>query len=335
MAQRRKPFLEELRKAGFPGLDLEKADHYLLHIIDEGTLGAGNHVKLIQELLQYLGKSLSGDNFLPAVTIFRKCIDETRGQEAPVISNSMHLLLRDLEKESPQDQIKIINHRIEEWSAASARRLEELVETGKNVLKDSSRILLFDYSSTVEAVANGLLNHSNNPPGFVVFESRIIDGGWPYVQKFLTQGHPVRYVPDAAILQECQNADAVLLGVENLRCDGSLTNTLGSQLIAKTARGLGLDVFGCCDLFKLDLRSYKEIFKQPVTKNYDSLFLKSRDPKPASKQSALIDTNTPELEVVPPELLTGFITDHGLIRPDEIYQKGIEIFPEAGEATDE
>jgi ribose 1,5-bisphosphate isomerase len=332
MTNRRQKFLEELQKTNISEPNIKAVDDYLYHIVDEGTLGAGNHVKLVQDLFLFLCREVTEDNSWKLILIVKDFINETRGQEAPVIANSIHWLLRDLENESVEKIQAILTNRINEWNNKSEKRLNGLIKTGRQLLQNSSTIILFDYSSTVEAIIIDLCKSKKKSPEIIVFESRVIDGGWPYVKKLIDLNISVRYVLDSAMDLECSRADAVLLGVENLRCDGSLTNTIGSLAIARIAMEKEIKVYGCCDFFKLDLNTYNGVFKQPANKNFENLLLdhkKDSSGNPLGNKRSLIDTVCPELEVVPPQFLTGFITDIGFIEPEKIKKKGMEYFPEA------
>lgn len=332
MADRRLRCLGQLQNTNVSEPNLKAIDTFLYHIVDEGTLGAGNHVKLVQDLFLYLCREVKEENCWQLILIIKEFINETRGQEAPVIANSIHWLLRGLENESDEEIQELLIKRSNEWNNKAEKRLHNLIDTGRQLLQNSSSVILFDYSSTVEAIVTHLCKSLKKIPEIIVFESRVIDGGWPYVKNLIDLNIPVRYVLDSAMDRECSRADVVLLGVENLRCDGSLTNTIGSLAIARIAMEKGVKVYGCCDFFKLDLNSYKGVFKQPLIKDFGDLLLDNKKDSagnPLGKKRNLIDTVCPELEVVPPQLLTGFITDIGLIAPEEIKKKGEEYFPEA------
>jgi translation initiation factor 2B subunit (eIF-2B alpha/beta/delta family) len=311
---------------------------YLRHIVDEGTLGATNHVRLIHELFVHLSRTIpQPEQLWPVLQLTREFIDQTRGKDTPIISNSMRWLLGDLNDSGTTDLPRVLSQRAEEWEAETAQRMNRLLETGCNILADVGTILLFDYSSTVSALVKHVYKTRSKPPTVVIFESRAIDGGWPYVEDLTRLRVPVRFTVDAAIEFECARADAVLLGVESLRCDGSLINTIGSRLIARVACQHGAAVYGCCDLFKLDLHSYKGVFKQPAVKDFGNVLLGSRhkDFGISEDVRVLISTSAPELEIVPTTQLSGYLTDHGFVPPESIWQLGRDVFPHLKEKRDE
>ena len=114
------------------------------------------------------------------------------------------------------------------------------------------------------------------------------------------------------------NVDAVLFGCESLRCDGSLVNTVGSLPLAKLAKLRGVPVYGCTDLFKLDPRSYSGEFRNPALRSFDQI-LPAGISIPSPRQ---VDTTGVELEVVPPELVTAFLTEFGPVPPGDIWSLG-------------
>jgi translation initiation factor 2B subunit (eIF-2B alpha/beta/delta family) len=162
------------------------------------------------------------------------------------------------------------------------------------------------------------------PPLIVVPESRSIAGGVRYLQEFLPAGIAVRFIPDAAIEHGLAACDAVLLGVETLRADGSFLNTIGSALTARLAARLAIDVYGCTDLMKLDRRSYDGCRPSPAIRSYDELLLAGLD----LARLDLVDTRAPELEVVPPDLTTAFLTEYGPVPPGAVWALGRHVFEE-------
>ena len=154
--------------------------------------------------------------------------------------------------------------------------------------------MAFDYSSTVSAIVLAMAA-PNRTFTVVVPESRTISGGARYLEEFIPAGLTVRYLPDAAIEYGLGFCDAALFGVETLRSDGSFLNTIGSRMIAKLARLQGIEVYGCTDLLKLDLRSYSGCRPVPALRSYDKPLLTDLSLPGLS----FAVTTAPELEVVP------------------------------------
>ncbi len=336
MRNQRQQYVESVRQAGLSEPDARTLA-YLRDIVDEGTLGASNHVRLIQELFEHLcDTSREASRLRERIEITRAFIARTRGIDTPIIANSMRWLFRGLDGSSDGDVCRAVRARRRTWDRDAAQRLEALVRTGVDVLRGSSKILLFDYSSTVSAVVEAVCRERETPPKIVVFESRAIDGGWPYVQDLLARGVSLHFALDVAVEHEAADADAVLLGVETLRRDGSLLNTIGSRMVARSARAYGASVYGCCDLLKMDMTPPGSVPRSPTLKEFRPALLGSReDAVSVGDLDALVTTVAPELEVVPLELLSGYLTDQGVVAPSEVgsaaqaYFERFEVVPDA------
>jgi translation initiation factor 2B subunit (eIF-2B alpha/beta/delta family) len=319
MRNQRQQYVESVIQAGLSEPDARTLA-FLRDIVDEGTLGASNHVRLIQELFEHLcDTARSGGRLRERIERTRSFIAETRGADTPIIANSMRWLFRGLDGGSDDDVCRAVRARRRAWDRDAELRLAGLVRTGVDALRGRSKILLFDYSSTVSAVVKAVCREGDAPPTIVVFESRAIDGGWPYVTDLLALGVPLRFALDVAVEHEAADADAVLLGVETLRRDGSLLNTVGSRMVARAARASGADVYGCCDLLKMDMSPRGSAPRAPTLKEFRKALLGGRDGAlRAADLDALVTTVAPELEAVPPELVSGYLTDEGVVAPSAI-----------------
>ena len=330
MPNHRKKHAELFLKEGIEAPD-ETTTEYMRLIVDEGTLGASRHVTLIQELFLHLADS--EDEIEPLrkkLSITGNFISETRGIDTPYIANSIRWTLRDLDQMPPEELSATIRDRSRQWATATEKRKRRILQIGANLLKSCKTLVLFDYSSTVAALVRHLFECGYEPT-IVVFESRAISGGEPYIHELSDLNCRLHFLPDAAIEYSMTFSDAVLFGVETLRCDGSFLNTVGSKPLARIALTYGVPVYGCTDLYKLDLSSYNGLLKSPAIRTFDGLL-----PEIASdnKRAATMITDCPELEVVPSEMITAIITEHGPIPPQAMWTLGQKIFPET-ETKDE
>ncbi|MGP1395551.1 MAG: hypothetical protein ACTS3R_08575 [Inquilinaceae bacterium] len=320
MPERRHAYAEVMAARGLAPPD-ERTMHLLWQIVDEGVLGASNHVRLTHDLLRHLMESVADpDEAWQRVSAAATFIAETRGAEAPIVGNALRLLLAGLSGLPAGDRRQALGLRIETWREDSDRRLARLVNAAVATIGAGRSIVAYDYSSTVAAIVAALAA-GGRVTDVIVPESRAIAGGRRYLDAFVQVGIPIRYVLDAAFEHVLSDQAVVLLGAESVRCDGSLTNTIGSRPLARLARWRGCPVYGCTDLLKLDLRSYRGHFAEPSVRKFDHLL-----DGVALPDGAAVTTVSPELEVVPPGLLTGFLTDHGLVPPAAIWGLGRDLF---------
>ena len=322
MPERRFEHVEELKAAGLSSPD-DATLHFLWQIVDEGVLGASRHVVLGNQLLLHILDSVPdrGEALLRA-RMAASFIARTRGHDTPVIGNSLTLLLACLDEIPERDRAAALRARIENWAEAAAARKNRLIASAVTHLASVRGVMAFDYSSTVSAIVVALAA-ANSDLTVVVPESRTIAGGTRYLEEFIPAGLTVRFLPDAAIDYGLGFCDAVLFGVETLRCDGSFLNTIGSRMIARLARQRNMEVYGCTDLLKLDLDSYSGRCPEPALRSYDVPLLAGL----SLDGTGRVLTTAPELELVPPELTTAILTEHGAVPPQAIWSLGREILP--------
>jgi translation initiation factor 2B subunit (eIF-2B alpha/beta/delta family) len=322
MPERRFQHVEELKAAGLTPPD-ETTLRFLWQIVDEGVLGASRHVALGNELLLHILDSVPNRwEALLRARMAASFIARTRGHDTPVIGNSLTLLLAGLDDIPERERASALRKRIENWTGAATARKNRLIASAVAHLGHIRGVMAFDYSSTVSAIVLALAA-ANRGLTVVVPESRTIAGGARYLQEFLPAGLTVRFLPDAAIEYGLGFCDAVLLGVETLRCDGSFLNTIGSRMTARLARGRGIEVYGCTDLLKLDIRSYSGWRPDPALRSYDKSLLAGLSLNGVGRAI----TTAPELEVIPADLTTAILTEHGAVPPQAIWSLGRETFP--------
>lgn len=314
MPERRLEYASVVDRAGLSPPD-EATMHYLWQIVDEGVLGASRHVALGNQLLLHLIDA--GHGGLKRARLAADFIARTRGHDTPVIGNSLALLLAGLDEVDAPRQAETLRARIAAWDVAAAARKRSLVAAACSHLGEARGVMAFDYSSTVAAIVIALAK-ARPDLRIVVPESRAIAGGARYLEEFLPQGLAVDYIPDAAVEYGLGLCDAVLFGVETLRADGSFLNTIGSRMIARLAAGVDVAIYGATDLLKLDRRSYQGPRPPPALRSYDSV-LKSGL---AIEGLARVVTRAPELEVVPAQLITALLTEHGPVLPAAIRALG-------------
>ncbi|MBA3518137.1 MAG: hypothetical protein H0T75_10960 [Rhizobiales bacterium] len=328
MPKRRFEHVSALARAGY-GPPNDDTMQFLWQIVDEGVLGASRHVALSIELLRHiLDRYPDPAEALDRARLAADFIAATRGRDTPVIGNSLSAIMAGLDAAPETSRAALLKERAQRWTEDQAARKERLVAKAARHLAGARGIMAFDYSSSVAAIVLRL-SKQERPALIVVPESRSIAGGVKYLDEFLPAGIPVRFIPDAAIEHGLAECDTVLLGVETLRADGSFLNTIGSRLVARLARPLGVEVYGCTDMMKLDRRSYDGHRPTPAIRAYDEVLLAGL----GEASSSLVDTSAPELEVIPSELTTGLLTEFGPVPPAAIWSLGRDVFRQAGEPS--
>jgi translation initiation factor 2B subunit (eIF-2B alpha/beta/delta family) len=318
---RTRAYTAEVAAAGLPEPDATAAD-LLWKVLDGGVLGASRHVALAMELVVHQARLHPADA-RRLVGFSTDFIARTRGAEAPIVANALAWHLAGLDAVPKAEFAGRLAERAAAWEVEAAERRERLVAAAIARLADASRILAFDYSSTVAAIL--LARAAVTPPITVVVpESRAIDGGRAYVEELTAASISVQMVIDAAIDWALDGVDAVLLGAESTLADGAIVNTIGSTMTAKLAAARGIPVFACADLFKLDRRSYRGVRRIPEPRSFAALLSRTQPPPETGPYATAVS----ELEIVPAALLTAQLTEHGPVPPAAIWQLGRTVFGE-------
>ena len=302
MPGRRFELVETFRSRGFaPPSD--KVMQGLLDIVDEGVLGATNHVALALPLVaQVAGEPR--DTAVAEALELAGFLARTRGAAAPIVANALAWQTEGVETDmNAEAAASLLAARASDWDNRAKERRRALIEKGREALIGCRAPLIFDYSSTVADLVRALAG-SPGLDWIVVPESRAIDGGRRYMSTLATLGIPLRFLPDAALEYAVTQSDAVLLGAESVSLDGGVVNTIGSTSAARSAQVRGIPVYGAADLFKVGQRRAADLPPPPL-RSYDFLL----------KKGELADTSAPELEVVPPELISAILTEIGPLAP--------------------
>lgn len=194
---------------------------------------------------------------------------------------------------------------------ARQERLHAIAAAGASHLSEAKSLLLYDYSSTVMNVVAALVQRGSELT-MVVPESRTCAGFAPILRRGIELQRRLRLVPDAALAHAMPSCDAVLVGVESFFADGSFTNTIGSLTTAIVAKHCGVSFYTVTDLTKAAApggpnAQPQRAFFEPLA---DTCELNN---------VRLLDVHYPPLERVPADLVTGYITEKGVLDPGGLW----------------
>lgn len=302
MPDRRFEFLDLSSGAGLPEPEAETMA--ALHdIVDEGVLGASNHVALALPLVARIaasGRATARDEALALA----RFIAGTRGVAAPIVANALTWQTEGAEGLSPEAAADVLSDRADRWDREAKARRATLLARAAETLSACRSPLIHDYSSTVADIVRSI---GAGLDRIVMTESRAIDGGRPYMTALADLCVPILFLPDAALDWAVARCDAVLLGAESVTLDGGVSNTIGSVMAARAGQAYGVPVYGAADLFKVGPRRAAEI-PPPSLRSYPFLL----------KEGETASTEAPELEIVPPDLVTVILTEVGPIAPPDL-----------------
>ena len=140
-------------------------------------------------------------------------------------------------------------------------------------------------------------------------ESRFLNGGYPFVRACIENGHRVHFFPDVAIYHFMKQADLAMMGAETFFPNGDMVNTIGSELVALACKRYEKPLYIPTSLIKVDRRTMEGREKKQLYRDLKSIL--SQNWKDEYRDKA--DFICPNLDIVPPELITAYITEEGVV----------------------
>lgn len=299
-----------------PSLPAGAAAH-LADFEDPAILGASRQIATANNLFIALVQEHTGSpaevlQDLRAVTAY---LIEQRGASTQAIPNALAQMLagstawKELDREEFQQQAL---RSLSGYGARSQRDRDRVTDTGVTVAANAQRILAYDYSSSVAAILSQL-GASTAPPTVVIPEARSLNGGRRFVEDLAATNLTIEFVPDAALSSLLQICDLALIGAETVGADGSCYNTVGSLGVALACDFWRVALYVPTTLIKLDTRTLWG-YQRPLPPLHDSRLGGLVDGWSASHQDR-VHVLSPDLDRVPASLITGYITEVGVLPP--------------------
>ncbi len=313
------PIVDEL--IGLPKLP-EQAQE-IVEVMNRGeTLGASRNIRQINEVFIRTAKHWKGADPEALVGAIQDTADyyiQNRGKNTPAIGNAINKVLfgiSDLQGDSIEQVTAFLEEKCLEYNQKSIHNVAMIARLGANLLESAEVILAYDYSSSMMAVLKELAERGHQKR-ILIPESRDLDGGRPIVKESTAVGHTVDFVIDMATSYFIKDVDAVLIGAETIFANGGCWNTIGSFCMAVLADYYKIPFYVPTELIKIDPNSFKGMNKEIKFDDYSSLL----DYPDSFDKPDLISVTAPALDFVPPELITAFITETGVINPFLLWEQ--------------
>ena len=294
------------------------------------VLGANAQIGLMQRMMKDILARDEGDGPSTLRERIETLVDYykgTRGQNSRAIYNALGLMTARAfaaDTAGAEGFARILLEDIDAFQDRNAEAVRRLVGFAVNACAASSRVMCFDYSSTVDAFIRAL-------PADVevsIPESRALNGGAPFLEGATAQGRHVRFIPDTCMLDELKSCDAAFIGAETIYADGTTFNTVGSDILAVLCRHLGKPLFVLTPLLKLDLRAVHGTRRlRPMEFDYRRRLGQAIDPELAER----VDCGGIKLVSVPGDLVEAVICERGVVPPAGLFPLALEYGRALGE----
>lgn len=298
------------------------------NIVEQRVLGAGNHISMIGHMIESIavrGKSENRETASVISDIKRVAafFIETRGEASQAVSNAIRIMIHEIDRFGSMD-IKAAADEIcnikNSYEKSAREAVEKAVGYAVKLAEEMNCIFVFDYSSTVEKFLRRLKDNGKKYTIYIA-ESRIINGGLPFVKPCQEAGHNLIFIPDASMMYYMKNCDGAFMGAETFYPDGTAFNTTGSDIAALICRHYKIPLYFLTPLIKLDIRPVIGGRKNLV---FDDMKDKLTRDWPAEIDRDAVSFITPELIGVESCFIKGFVTEQGVIPSGQMYGISME-----------
>ena len=199
--------------------------------------------------------------------------------------------------------------RIDEIVADSFRAISQIAQYGSELIADGDRIMTHSYSSTVVAMLKAAFAEHGNVE---VITTRSGPGGSGEVtaRELGLYGMPVTFIDDTAIGLYLSTVNKVVVGADRICADGKVVNSVGTYQLALAGKKAIIPFYVLCETLKFDPRV-----------SGDEVDLEEKEPSEVIEPGRLppeVRVKNPHFDITPLELITGVVTENGLLTPEEV-----------------
>lgn len=172
-------------------------------------------------------------------------------------------------------------------------------------LVEGRSVATFSRSGTViDAILSG------TPPSVAISESRPGREGIAVAEELADADMDVTLTPDAALPTLLSDYDVVLVGADSITPEGSIVNKVGTRALALAARAADVPFYAVCAADKIST--------EPTTPTGQA------DPETLPDGADDIQVEAPLFDVTPTDLVSGIVTEDGILDGDDVQNRAQE-----------
>lgn len=162
-------------------------------------------------------------------------------------------------------------------------------------------VMPYSYSSTVTELLSRI-----KPRRAIISEARPLGEGIKQARELRAAGIAVTFITEAQMALFVQEADAVVVGADTILPDGDLINKIGTRLLALAARDAGVPFYSATETLKVAAPSAPLPFAPEEGRKREITSIR------------WLEVRNVYFEATPGRLVTGYITEEGLIKPSKV-----------------
>jgi translation initiation factor 2B subunit (eIF-2B alpha/beta/delta family) len=228
-----------------------------------------------------------------------KAVARELGESKPSmasITNCVSRFVYEVARESEAEQDlgslkKLVRYKGSQLVKDSEEAFLKVAEQGAKIIKKGDRLITCSYSSTI---CQTLRVAKLRGEEFQVLVAESSSSGKAYgelaAEQLKSYGIPAKIIPDRTIGHYISKVTKALVGADSILADGSLINGTPTYAVALAAKESHVPFYSLCETTKFDVRSYLGQHRE-LEEGFDRVL---------------------------PHLITGIITEEGIIKPNEV-----------------
>ncbi|MBN1370094.1 MAG: translation initiation factor eIF-2B [Dehalococcoidaceae bacterium] len=186
---------------------------------------------------------------------------------------------------------------------------KQIAHYGSEIIHDRDRIFTHSLSETVYALIREAFSTKPNIT-VVISPGGDFRAGITLANRLAADGIAVTFIEDAAVGLYIEYTSKVVVGADRILADGRVINATGTSMLAMAAQYAQIPFYVACEKLKFDARQNTgELDLEPRRLDYSGSRLK---PSPDVKLRSYT------FDITPRELVKGYITETGIMQPEEI-----------------
>ena len=191
----------------------------------------------------------------------------------------------------------------------SLQAIAQIAKYGSELIAGGDIVMTHSYSSTVvAALKEAFAKHRNI--GVITTRSGPGRSGEITAQQLSSYEIPVTFIDDAAMGLYVSMVNKVMVGADRVCADGKVVNGIGTYQLALAAERSSIPLYILCETLKFDPRL--------TSTQVDLEEKEAWGVVESGKLPPEVRVKNPCFDITPLELITGIVTEDGLLTPEEI-----------------
>lgn len=223
---------------------------------------------------------------------------------------TLALATADAAEGSSRSVVEAVSAAMRTFVTRSERAVEALADGGADIVKPGARVLTHSNSASLQSVL-GRVVATVPDVSIGVTESRPYRESRRLVESLAGSGVPVTLFSDAAMAVAVGQSDVAIVGADAVFADGTLVNKIGTLPLALACRYHGVPLYGVTELAKVFDGDPSEVGMElrPGAELSDGW---------GPAEDGRVAVWNQFFEPVPPELITAYVTEAGLVAPGDM-----------------